>query len=76
MSIEKKVFFVNALDMILPAAGGQCLSGIQPNNGGLTILGDVWMKNVLAVFDIGAQRMRFASRSNYGLTSTSIPATT
>ena len=76
VSIGKKIFFVNGADMIVPANEGQCLSGVQPNNGGLTILGDVWMKNVLAVFDIGAERMRFASRSSYGLTSTSVRAST
>jgi aspergillopepsin I len=76
VSIGKKIFFVNGADMILPANEGQCLSGVQPNNGGLAILGDVWMKNVLAVFDIGAEKMRFASRSSYGLTSTSVQAST
>ena len=76
VSIGKKIFFVNGADMIVPASEGQCLSGVQPNNGGLTILGDVWMKNVLAVFDIEAEKMRFASRSGYGLTSTSVRATT
>lgn len=76
VSIRKKIFFVNGLDMIVPAAEGRCLSGVQPNNGGLTILGDVWMKNVLAVFDIGAEQMRFASRQYYGLTSISKPAST
>lgn len=74
--IGKKVFYVNGLDMIVPANEGQCLSGVQPNNNGLTILGDVWMKNVLAVFDIGAETMRFAARSTYGMTSVSKPATT
>ena len=76
VSIGKKIFFVNGLDMIVPANEGQCLSGVQPNNGGLTILGDVWMKNVLAVFDVGAAKMRFASRANYGLTTSPLRATT
>ena len=76
VSIGKKIFYVNGLDMIVPSSEGQCISGVQPNNGGLTILGDVWMKNVISVFDIGAEQMRFASREYYGLTTTSIPSTT
>ena len=76
VSIGKKIFCVNGQDLIVPSSASQCLSGVQPSNGGLTILGDVWMKSVLAVFDIGAEKMRFASRASYGLTSTSIPAST
>ena len=76
IGIGKKIFYVNPLDMIVPSAEGQCISGVQPNNGGLTLLGDVWMKNVLVVHDIGAEMMRFASREYYGLTSISRPATT
>ena len=76
VAVGKKIFFVNPLDMILQVTSTQCISGIQPNLGGLTILGDVWMKNVLAVFDIGAEQMRFAAREFYGLTSQSVVPTT
>ena len=62
VSIGLKIFFVNGLDMIVPTAPGKCISGVQPNNGGLTILGDVWMKNVVSVFDVGSAMMRFAAR--------------
>ena len=37
VSIGKKIFFVNGQDLILPSGPDQCLSGVQPNNGGLTI---------------------------------------
>jgi len=68
VGVSSKVFYVNPADMIVPTSPTQCISGIQPNFGGLTILGDVWMKNVIAVFDIGAEHMRFAARQYYGLT--------
>ena len=76
VSIGKKVFYVNSLDMIVPSSEGQCLSGVQPNNGGLAILGDVFLKNVISVFDIGAEMMRFAAREYYGLTSQVVRAST
>ncbi|GAB7366768.1 hypothetical protein MBLNU230_g0722t1 [Neophaeotheca triangularis] len=65
--IGGKVFYVNPLDLILQIGPGQCISGVQPSFGGYVILGDVWMKNVLAVFDLGAQELRVAARRNYPL---------
>ena len=48
----------------MEASSGQgCISGIS--NGEIYapyILGDVFMKNVLVVFDVGAGELRFASR--------------
>ena len=41
--------------------------GIQSDGGGLSILGGTWMKNVLAVFDIEGEQMRFAARQFYDL---------
>lgn len=66
-SIGGKVFAVNPEDMTLQIDENTCMSGIQGNHGGLWILGDVWMKAVLCVFDIGASRMGFAGRQFYGL---------
>ncbi|KXT07348.1 hypothetical protein AC578_422 [Pseudocercospora eumusae] len=64
VGIGKKIFYVNPADLIIDlyGDGSICVMGIQPNFGGLTILGGTWMKNVLAVFDIGAEQMRFAAR--------------
>jgi len=76
VSVEKKIFYVNALDMIIPSSRDLCISGIQSNNGGLTILGDVWMKNVLSVFDIGASMLRFAAREFYPMDYPSVPVAT
>jgi aspergillopepsin I len=67
-SIGGKVFNVNPEDMSLQINADTCMSGIQGNHGGLWILGDVWMKAVLCVFDIGASRMGFAGRQYYGMT--------
>jgi hypothetical protein len=67
-SIGGKVFNVNPDDMSLQIDEDTCMSGVQGNHGGLWILGDVWMKAVLCVFDIGASRMGFAGRQYYDLT--------
>lgn len=76
VGIGSKIFYVNALDLILQTSETECISGVQPNFGGLTILGDVWMKNVISVFDIGAEQMRFAARQYYGSTVQSKTANT
>lgn len=76
VSIAKKIFFVNPADMIIRTSQTTCISSVLPNNGGLSILGDAWMKNVLCVFDIGAELMRFSAREFYGLTSIAIRPST
>lgn len=76
VSISQKIFFVNGEDLVVPSSDNECISGVQRNNGGLAILGDVWMKNVISVFDIGAEMMRFSAREYYNLTETSQPADT
>ncbi len=62
VTIGKQTFYINGLDMILPSGNGTCISGVDDaGTGGLSILGDVFLKNVLAVFDVGASEMRFAA---------------
>ena len=51
MSVGGQFFYINSLDMMLET--------------GLAVLGDVFLKNVLAVFDVGAGEMRFAAREDY-----------
>lgn len=63
--IEEKIFYVNAEDMIVHIQEGYCVISVQPNLGGLNILGGSFMKNVLTVFDIGAEQLRFAARQYY-----------
>ena len=66
VTIGKQTFYINGLDMILPSGNGTCISGVNDaGTGGLSILGDVFLKNVLAVFDVGASEMRFAAREFY-----------
>ena len=66
ISISGQTFFVNSQDLIVPNGDGTCVSGVQDaGETGLAILGDVFLKNVLAVFDVGASEMRFAARENY-----------
>lgn len=68
VSIAGKVFNANPDDLWLQSGPDRCVSGVQGNAGGLWILGDVWMKAMLCVFDIGAGRMGFAGRQYYGYT--------
>ena len=53
--------------MIVTIAPDYCVTGIQSDGGGLSILGGTFMKNVLAVFDIQGGKMRFAARQYYKL---------
>lgn len=62
VSIARKIFYVNSADLIVALGENTCVMGIQPSLGGLNILGAAFMKNVISVFDIGAEEMRFAAR--------------
>lgn len=63
-------FVMNKLDLIITSKAGydpdtdQCVTAIQTSNGPF-ILGDVFLKNVVAVFDVGEHQMRFAARTDY-----------
>ncbi|PPJ60014.1 hypothetical protein CBER1_02693 [Cercospora berteroae] len=67
IGIDKKIFYVNSDDLIIEIQRNVCVMGIQSAGGGLSILGGTWMKNVLAVFDIEGEQMRFAARQFYSL---------
>lgn len=63
-------FYINSKDLLLtgdagydPYTGG-CITGVQASQG-TYILGDVFHKNVIAVYDIGGEEMRFAAHENY-----------
>ncbi|KAF1953788.1 acid protease [Byssothecium circinans] len=45
--------------------GRMCTLAVQRRGGGDAVLGDSWLKNVLAVFDLGANEMRFSGREEY-----------
>lgn len=62
-------FWHNPKDLVkqFDSSGQYCVSGIQSANtlGGPNILGDVFLNNVLAVFDLGAKQLSFAARTDY-----------
>ncbi|KAL8921815.1 MAG: hypothetical protein Q9208_005572 [Pyrenodesmia sp. 3 TL-2023] len=64
--IANHTFYINPKDMIIQHDDGDCITGITKGSRfGGAILGDVFLKNVVAVFDVGASEMRFAARENY-----------
>lgn len=60
--VAAKVLYVNPADLIIRAASDLCIMGVQSSGAGHMILGDVFLRNVLVVFDVGAAEMRFAAR--------------
>ncbi|KAK4690285.1 hypothetical protein P7C71_g6469, partial [Lecanoromycetidae sp. Uapishka_2] len=62
VKIGSETFYIDAQDMIVENPDGTCVSGINDAGDSLSILGDVFLKNVLAIFDVGASEMRFAAR--------------
>ena len=62
LTIGGQIFSVNPADMIVEDIQGDCVSGVQDAFIEFAILGDVFLKNVLAVFDVGNVEMRFATR--------------
>lgn len=59
------VFDISPADMLLQSQvdpdTGNCLVGLQDGGAGPYVLGDTFMNNVVAVFDVGASEMRFAA---------------
>lgn len=82
--IGNQTFYHDGRDLIVPLRGDQCQSGMAatiPEEGiALNFLGDVFLKNVVAVFDFGKDEMRFAARvaddagSGNGSVATGAPA--
>jgi hypothetical protein len=63
--IAGKTLFVNPVDLLNPMGSDLCMLAIQRQRGGDAVLGDSFLKNVLAVFDVGIHEMRFAGREVY-----------
>jgi len=63
--ISGKTFYVNPEDLLNPMSPDVCMLAIQKQGAGDAVLGDSFLKNVLAVFDVGIHEMRFAARENY-----------
>lgn len=60
-------FWVNPADMIyrdlVDPLTGYCAIAVASGGSGPYILGDAFLQNVVAVFDVGAAQMRFYSHS-------------
>jgi hypothetical protein len=69
VEIGGKIFQHNPKDLILDKAGilPNCQLAIQASlaKGTVNILGNLFLKSVLAVFDVGKEQMTFASRLYY-----------
>ncbi len=68
VQIGEQTFFLNAKDLIIiarSAEGTLCPTSIGDAGYGPSVLGAPFLKNVLAVFDVGASEMRFAAREFY-----------
>ncbi|KAJ4127232.1 hypothetical protein NW768_008860 [Fusarium equiseti] len=59
-------FWINPADLIyqelVDQSNGKCALAISTGGSGPYILGDVFLQNVVAVFDVGGAEMRFYSR--------------
>lgn len=67
--IDDKQFWLNPEDLMLSQLRnpltGLCMTTISTGGSGPYILGDVFLQNVLAVFDVDDAVIQFASRKNY-----------
>lgn len=63
LTIGGTTFWLDPKDMIQNNGSAySCISGVQSVGDDTMLVGDVWLKSVLAVFDVGAGEMRFAVR--------------
>lgn len=67
VKLNGTTFWIDGMDLVVPrepgAPGSLCSSGVQEAKWpGGAMLGSIFLKNVLAVFDIGAAELRFADR--------------
>lgn len=74
VNIGGTMFYINTLDMIIQDdvddnGNPLCVTGVTDGgddvNADLFILGDIFLKNVIAVFDFGVNEMLFISREFY-----------
>ena len=67
--LQGVTFYINPVDMIyrdlVDPLTGLCMTAIASGGNGPYILGDVFLQNVLAIFDVGHGQMRFIGRQFY-----------
>ncbi|OQO04667.1 hypothetical protein B0A48_09589 [Cryoendolithus antarcticus] len=78
LTIATHKFSIDSRDMIRRHASGACYSTVAPapaptDGLSLNFLGDAFMKNVVVVFDMGRNEMRFAERLDHATTTTGSP---
>lgn len=73
VEIGNQTFYHRGQDLIIPLGDGTCMTSIiatVPVSGiVLNVLGDAFLKNVVAVFDFGKDEMRFAARVDFSNTT-------
>lgn len=62
--IGGETFWMDQRDLVTPG-NGQCYLSVQRQGGGDPVLGDTFLRNVIAVFDLGSNTMQFAARVPY-----------
>lgn len=64
VTISGYTFYINPIDLIFHGSSENdanlCISRIMSGSSDVCILGDAFLTNVVAVFDVGAAEMRFA----------------
>lgn len=62
-------FRITSGDAILPIGDGRCMSGIQdggsPEDGNIFILGDTFLHNVVATFNVKSNEVTLAARTSF-----------
>lgn len=69
IAIDGQTFWLDPQDLILREVrdplSGLCMTTVGDGGAGPFVLGDVFLRNVLAVFDVGDSVMQFAGRKDY-----------
>ncbi|KAI8626301.1 acid protease [Xylariaceae sp. FL1651] len=70
VTIAGTTFYQRSADMVFQSPDGTCVSTVKRSSRlgdiALSFLGDVFLHNVVAVFDFGKNEMRFAPRADGG----------
>ncbi|KAL2005654.1 hypothetical protein VTN00DRAFT_10147 [Thermoascus crustaceus] len=65
--IAGHVFPVNPSDLIYTDTDGTCFSGVNDAGSGLNVLGLVFHRNAIVVYDVGAAEMQFATSEEFSV---------
>lgn len=65
--IAGHVFPINPSDLIYTDTDGTCFSGVNDAVSGLKVLGLVFHRNAVVVYDVGAAEMQFATSEEFSV---------